>query len=132
MLYQYWREAPNRMSEQERRNFAAITLGIPGGDPGGRSTATSTTCGSASSRRSRPSSARTRWTRCCARRRPARSATSRCARPRATLPSNLSLHGYGMAHYAARELQEQIKFMIKLLQRPRDPSAATARATCGR
>ena len=35
LLYRYWREAPNRMSEQERRNFAAITLGIPGGDPGG-------------------------------------------------------------------------------------------------
>ena len=33
-LYKYWREAPNRMNEQERRNFAAITIGIPGGDPG--------------------------------------------------------------------------------------------------
>ena len=36
MLYRYWREAPNRMSaSRSGENFAAITLGIPGGESGG-------------------------------------------------------------------------------------------------
>src|SRR5438067_7731601 len=34
LLYRYWRDAPNRLNEQERRNFVAMTLGVPGGDPG--------------------------------------------------------------------------------------------------
>ena len=29
-LYKYWQEAPNRMREDERRNFYAMTIGIPG------------------------------------------------------------------------------------------------------
>ena len=34
------------------------------------------------------------------------------------LASNLSLHGYGMAHYAAREIQSQVKGIITLLGDP--------------
>lgn len=115
MLYRYWREAPNRMSEQERRNFAAITLGIPGGDPGGqvnrefndlwlrfvssvssfiRQNEVDTLLRSAT-----PSPISHQQVRKAAR----------------DLSSNLSLHGYGMSHYAAREVQAQVNFMIKLL-----------------
>lgn len=34
-LHAYWREAANRLSEEERRSFAALTLGIVGGEPAG-------------------------------------------------------------------------------------------------
>jgi len=33
-LHHYWREAPDRISKAERRNFYAMSLGVPGGDPG--------------------------------------------------------------------------------------------------
>lgn len=115
LLYTYWREAPNRLSEQERRNFAAITLGVPGGDP----TATVNR------------EFNDLWIRFV-------SAVSSFVRQsqvdsllRASLPNpinhqqvrkaardlagNLSLHGYGMAHYAAGEIKAQVKFMIGLL-----------------
>jgi hypothetical protein len=118
MLYRYWREAPNRMSEQERRNFAAITLGVPGGDPSGLVNRDFNDLwirfvSSVSSfirqnevdallRSAMPSPISHQQVRKAAR----------------DLASNLSLHGYGMAHYAAREVQSQVTFMIKLLQDP--------------
>jgi hypothetical protein len=117
-LYKYWREAPNRMSEQERRNFASITLGIPGGNPNAMINSEFNDLwirfvSSVSSfirqnevdallRSAMPSPISHQQVRKAAR----------------DLASNLSLHGYGMAHFAARELQEQIKFMIGLLQDP--------------
>ena len=117
-LYRYWREAPNRLNEQERRNFAAITLGVPGGDPGAmvnrefndlwirfvssvssfiRQNEVDTLLRSAT-----PSPISHQQVRKAAR----------------DLASNLSLHGFGMAHFAAREMQSQISFMIDLLQDP--------------
>lgn len=118
LLYRYWREAPNRISEQERRNFAAITLGIPGGDPNAMINREFNDLwlrfvSSVSSfirqsevdnllRSGLPSPISHQQVRKSAR----------------DLAGNLSLHGYGMAHFAARELQAQIKFMIGLLQDP--------------
>lgn len=117
-LYRYWRDAPNRMNEQERRNFASITLGIPGGNPNGminsefndlwlrfvssvssfiRQNEVDTLLRSAT-----PSPISHQQVRKAAR----------------DLAGNLSLHGYGMAHFAAREVQAQVKFMIDLLQDP--------------
>lgn len=118
MLYRYWRETPNRMSEQERRNFASITLGIPGGDPGAMVNREFNDLwlrfvSSVSSfvrqnevdqllRSATPSPISHQQVRKAAR----------------DLSANLSLHGYGMAHYAAREVQAQVSFMIDLLQDP--------------
>jgi hypothetical protein len=34
-LYKYWKDTPTRMSEAERRNFYALTIGVPGGDANG-------------------------------------------------------------------------------------------------
>lgn len=114
-LYTYWREAPNRMSEQERRNFAAITLGVPGGEPGAMVNREFNDLwlrfvSSVSSyvrqnevdqllRAGTPSAISQQQVRKAAR----------------DLAGNLSLHGYGMAHYAGRELQSQIKGIIDLL-----------------
>jgi hypothetical protein len=114
-LYKYWKDAPNRMSDAERRNFYAMTMGVPGGP----------TIGTVNREFN------DLWLRFV-------SSVSSFIRQnevdkllRATLPSpishqqvrkaardlavNLSLHGYGMAFHAALDLQAQIKFMIGLL-----------------
>jgi hypothetical protein len=114
-LYKYWKDAPNRMSDAERRNFYAMTMGIPGGATSGMVNREFNDL----------------WLRFV-------SSVSAFVRQnevdrllRAQLPSpishqqirkaardlavNLSLHGYGMAFYAALDLQAQIKFMIGLL-----------------
>ena len=118
LLYNYWREAPNRMSEQERRDFQTITLGVPGGNPNAlinrdfndlwlrfvssvssfvRQNEIDTLLRSAT---------------------PGAISQQQVRKAARDLSANLTLHGYGMAHYAARELQAQIKFMIDLLQDP--------------
>jgi hypothetical protein len=114
-LYKYWKDAPNRMSDAERRNFYAMTMGVPGGETSGMVNREFNDL----------------WLRFV-------SSVSSFVRQnevdkllRASLPSpishqqirkaardlavNLSLHGYGMAYYAALDLQAQIKFMIDLL-----------------
>jgi hypothetical protein len=114
-LYKYWKDSPNRMSDAERRNFYAMTMGIPGGATSGMVNREFNDL----------------WLRFV-------SSVSAFVRQnevdrllRAQLPSpishqqirkaardlavNLSLHGYGMAFYAALDLQAQIKFMIGLL-----------------
>ncbi|RHW18620.1 hypothetical protein D1610_00125 [Sphingomonas gilva] len=118
MLYRYWREAPNRMSEQERKNFAAITLGIPGGDAGGMVNREFNDLwirfvSSVSSfiRQNEVDSLLRSAT-------PSPISHQQVRKSARDLAGNLSLHGYGMAHYAAREMQAQVKFMIGLLQDP--------------
>ncbi len=114
-LYKYWKDAPNRMSDAERRNFYAMTMGVPGGDAGGTANGEFNDLwlrfvSSVSSfirqnevdrllRASLPSPISHQQVRKAAR----------------DLAVNLSLHGYGMAYYAALDLQAQIKFMIGLL-----------------
>jgi hypothetical protein len=114
-LYKYWKETPNRISENERRNFYARVLGVPGGDAGG----------------SPNRDFQDLWLRFV-------SAVSSFVRQstldnmlRSSIPgavtlqlvrkggydlaANLSLHGYGMTYFAATELQKQIKDVITLL-----------------
>ncbi len=114
-LYRYWREAPNRMSEMERRTFYATTMGIPGGESDEfvnrefndlwlRFVSSVSEFVRQSEvdkllRSNIPSPISHQQVRKAAR----------------DLATNLSLHGYGMAYYAAVELQKQINFMIDLL-----------------
>jgi hypothetical protein len=115
-LYNYWRQAPNRMSETERQTFYAITLGLPTGPPG------------VTVNKDFPDL----WIRFVS----SASALVRERRVdqliRSSLPyainqqqvkkaardlaANMSLYGYGMAYYAAVDLQAQINEMIELLQ----------------
>ena len=115
LLYKYWKEAPNRMSEHERKNFYSMTMGIPGGESSGMVNRDFNDLwlrfvSSVSSfvrqnevdkllRAGLPSSISAQQVRKAAR----------------DLASNLSLHGYGMAYYAALDLQDQIRTIIKLL-----------------
>lgn len=114
-LYNYWREAPNRMSEQERRNFAAITLGVPGGEPGAMVNrefndlwlrfVSSVSSFVRQNEVDNLLRART----------PVSISQQQVRKAARDLAGNLSLHGYGMAHYAGRELQSQIVGIISLL-----------------
>jgi len=115
MLYLYWKDTPNRISESERHNIYALTIGIPGGDTNIMTNRDFNDL----------------WLRFV-------SAVSSLVRQktadqilRANIPSaisqqlvrkaardlalNLSSKGYGMTLYLALDLQAQIKMMIKLL-----------------
>jgi hypothetical protein len=115
LMYKYWKDAPNRMSDSERRNFYAMTMGIPGGQQTGMinrefndlwlrfvsSVASFVRQNEVDKllRASLPSPISHQQIRKAAR----------------DLAVNLSLHGYGMAFHAALDLQAQIKFMVNLL-----------------
>jgi hypothetical protein len=115
ILYRYWKETPNRMSEAERQNFYAQTIGVPGGQANGAAnrefndlwlrfvSSVSTLVRQAqvdNMLRDRiPNAINQQQVRKAAR----------------DLAANLSLHGYGMSYFAAVELQKQIKQMIDLL-----------------
>jgi hypothetical protein len=114
-LYHYWREAPNRMSEMERRSFYATTVGMPGGE---REDFVNREFNDLWIRFVSSVSEFVRQAEVdnLLRARLPRAVGQQQVRKAARdLASNLSLHGYGMAFYAARELQQQIKFMIDLL-----------------
>lgn len=115
LLYRRWKEAPNRMSEAERQGLYAMTMGQPGGPPGGASNREFNDLwlrfvSSVSSfvrqqdvdkllRASLPSAIGAQQVRKAAR----------------DLASNLSLHGYGMTYYAARELETEVKSLVDIL-----------------
>ena len=118
-LFKYWKETAIRISESERRNFYARTLGIRRrrrrrhAEP-----RLQRPVAALSSRRSPRSSGRTRWTTCCARGYPAPSASSRCARPRATWPPISRCTATAWPTSRPRNLQKQVNYMIKLLPHP--------------
>jgi len=124
-LYQYWRNAPNLMSEPERQHFYAMLLGNPSGAPGQPGNAdfqdlwsrfVMTTCTLVRENRvdqlirsSIPVAINQQQVKKAAR----------------DLVANMSSRGYGMAYYAAIDLQKQINQMIVLFSDPE------IRAACG-
>ena len=118
LLYTWWKETPNRMSEMERKNFYATTIGQPGGDSNGRTnrdfndlwirfvSSVSALVRQKSvdklMQQSIPSAIHQQKVRKAAR----------------DLAMNLSAHGYGMAYYTARDLRNEIKKIIDLLGHP--------------
>jgi len=115
-LYKYWKEASVRMTESDRRNLYASTLGLPGGVEG-----------VAVNREFNDL-----WARFLARvailgRQPAIPETDELRRSATDLARNLSLYGGGVALFAAVDLQKQITFSTKLLSEPEIESAYGAR-----
>ncbi|MFO6448851.1 hypothetical protein ACLBKU_17090 [Erythrobacter sp. NE805] len=114
-LYNYWREAPNRMSEVERQNFYAMTLGLPTGQPGiavnsdfqdlwlrfvsSVSTLVRESRVENLLRSNIPLAVNQQHVKKAAR----------------DLAHNMSSRGYGMAFYAAADLNQQINEIISLL-----------------
>lgn len=123
-LTNYWKDAPNRLSESERRSVYARTVGLPGGEPGpqpnrefgdlwmrfvssvsafaGQNTVTPVLRGKKVSE----------------------AAVRKAGRD---LAANLSLHGYGMGYFAATTLQNQITAATGILSLPEVRSAYGAR-----
>jgi len=112
-LYKYFKEAPLRLSETERRNLYSSAIGVPGGVEGvvvnrefndlwfrfASRVATLNRQNEVATSESENKEL----------------ALRRAARD---LAQNLSLHGAGMALYAAVDLQQQIVFAAKLLSDP--------------
>ena len=115
-LYNYWRDAPNRMSEGERQNFYAMTLGLPTGQPG---VAVNSDFQDLWLRFVSSVSSLVRESRVDQLLRSAlpvainQQQVKKAARD---LAVNMSSRGYGMVFYAAVDLQKQINEMISLLQ----------------
>jgi hypothetical protein len=119
MLYTYWKEGQNRLTEHERFNLYARTLGMPGGDVAQTNinrnfqmlwlrflSAVSTFYRQVNVdsilRTATPMHVHQEQVRKAAR----------------DLAGNLSLYGYGVTYYAAIELQNQINQIIQLLSEP--------------
>ena len=114
-LYNYWREAPNRMSESERQTFYAMTLGLPTGQPG---VAVNTDFQDLWLRFVSSVSTLVRESRVDQLLRsavPAALNQQQVKKAARDLAVNMSAHGYGMIFYAAADLQKQINEIIKLL-----------------
>jgi hypothetical protein len=115
MLYTYWKDTPNRMSDAERRNFYSMTMGIPGGSSNGMinrefndlwlrfvSSVSSFVRKNEVDRLLRAPV-------------PAAISQQQVRKAARDLAVNLSMHGYGMTYHAAKDLQLQLKFMFDLL-----------------
>jgi len=113
-LYGYWKQRPQRMSTGERQSLYARTLGLGGGDqesPPNRKFEnlwlrflSSVVSAADRSKNTAPA---------------ARRANQREVRKAGRdLAANLSLHGHGFTHFAAVDLQEQIKTVTNLLSAP--------------
>jgi hypothetical protein len=114
-LYNYWREAPNRMREGERQTFYAMTLGLPTGQPG---VAVNSDFQDLWLRFVSSVSTLVRESRIDQLLRsalPAAINQQQVKKAARDLAVNMSLHGYGMVFYAAADLQKQINEMIALL-----------------
>lgn len=117
-LFRYWKETATRVSEAERRSFYARTLGFVGGDDGGFPNREFNDLWmrfvSGVSNFIRQNHVddllRTKI--------PGAISQQQVRKAGRDLAANLSLHGYGMAHFMATELQKQIKDVIKVLSDP--------------
>lgn len=126
-LFKYWKETATRVSEAERRSFYARTLGFVGGDDGGMPNRELTdlwmrfVSGVSSVVRQR------NVERVVRDKVPASVSQQQVRKAGRDLAANLSLHGYGMAHFMATELQKLVKDSIKLLSDPDIKNAYGAR-----
>jgi hypothetical protein len=119
ILYRYWKRRADRFTEAERRNLYARVFGWPGGDEGGTPNrefadlwlrfVSAVTTYAEQLQRGTPLS---------------QQAVRESARD---LAGNLSLHGYGLAYFAARELQQEIQEIITLLSNNEIKTAFGAR-----
>jgi hypothetical protein len=114
-IYQWWKDAPNRMSDMERRQFLAQTLGIPGGEGEGRVNrefndlwVRLVSSVSALARQNTVDSLlRSPFPGAIGQQRVRKAARDLCV--------NLSTYGYGMAIYAAIELNKQVEIITAVL-----------------
>lgn len=127
-FFAYWKKSVNRLTEVERRNIYARTLGMPGGDPMIQNPNREfndlflRTCSAVSSfvRQFKVDDLLRSTI-------PFRVSTEHVRKSARDLAANLSLYGYGIAHYAATELQGEIKDIISILSQEEVKMAYGAR-----
>ncbi|MGH8587949.1 MAG: hypothetical protein ACREXX_01020 [Gammaproteobacteria bacterium] len=115
ILYRYWKATPNRMSEGERHNFYALTIGIPGGEANGMTNRDfndlwmrfMSSVSSLVRQKTADQILRANI--------PAAISQQQVRKAARDLALNLSSHAYGMSLYFAIEMQDQIRLMIQLL-----------------
>ncbi len=113
-LYGYWKQRPQRMSTSERQSLYGRTLGLGGGDQDSTPNRefenlwlrflSSVVSAADRSKNTDPAA-----------RRVSQQEVRKAGRD---LAANLSLYGHGFAHFAAIDLQEQIKTITDLLSAP--------------
>jgi hypothetical protein len=126
-LYKYWKDTPTRMSEAERRNFYALTIGVPGGDANGSANREFndlwirfvSSVSSLVRQKTADQILRANI--------PAAISQQQVRKAARDLAMNLSAHAYGMSLYFALEMQDQIRLIIKLLSDKEIMSAYGAR-----
>lgn len=127
-LYGYWKKSVNRITEYERRTIFARTFGLPGGDPGVQNPNGEfhnlflrfVAAVSSYVRQQTVDSLLRAGV-------PLRVSAEQVRKAGRDLAANLSLHGYGMAHFAATELQGQIRDVLDILNEPEIRAAYGAR-----
>ncbi len=115
-LYNYWRQSVTRMTEVERRNLYARCFGIPGGDasqgnPNREFNDLWLRFISAVSSYARQVTVNNLLLASI----PMPVNTEQVRKSGRDIAANLSLHGYGVAYFAATELQKQLNDIIALL-----------------
>ena len=128
-LLQVLERANDRFSEIERRSLYARAFGIPGGDAvqGAPNREFKDLWLRFVSAVSTLRAADRRWTACCARSVPWRVSQEQVRKSGRDLAANLSLHGYGIAYFAATELQHRSRKSSTLLSDPEIKNAYGAR-----
>lgn len=127
-LYGYWKKSVNRITEYERRNIFARTFGLPGGDatiqnPNREFHDLFLRFVSAVSAYVRQYTVDSLLRSTL----PMRVSAEQVRKAGRDLAANLSLHGYGMAHFAATEMQGQIRDVLDILNEPEIRAAYGAR-----
>ena len=115
-LYRYWKDSFDRLSELERKSLYSRCFGLPGGVPNQGSPNREFESVwmrfiSAVSSFSRQFEVNNLLTQ----RIPVGVSQEQLRKSGRDLAANLSLHGYGIAHFAAADLQKQIKEIIDIL-----------------
>jgi hypothetical protein len=127
LLYRFWRKSVQRMTEFERRNLYARTFGIAGGDaqviPNREFNDLWLRFLSAVSSFNRQRTVNDLLTM----KFPAALNQEGVRKSGRDLGANLSLHGFGVAYFAATELQEIVKDSIEILSNPDITNAYGAR-----
>jgi hypothetical protein len=118
LLYRYWKKSVERMTEIERRNLYARTFGFPGGDAQVEANREFSDLWmrfvSAVSAFNRQLTV-DELLRADRARNPLSHSQEIVRKSGRDLAANLSLHGYGVAWFAATELQDTIKDAIEIL-----------------
>lgn len=126
-LYRYWKRSIDRLTEIERRNLYVRAFGFPGGDPSVPANREFNDLWlrfiSAVSSYARQDTLEQLLTRKI----PGSVSLETVRRSGRDLAANLSLHGYGIAYFAATELQTQLNEAVTLLSDTEIKSAFGAR-----